>query len=408
LKKEICFLIVVFCSAVLSACGGGKEPPSASAAGDAVQTLAVSSTDQAAQPICSNEHQICTSTTSAPSPGKTIWYLPSPSGSARTNSLTAANVAWVNASPFDGVGLVLAGISWEILRPGYTLNYNSCITEARRADGITKQKAAIILTTYPAAPTDTVAWAHTNAQFGELARCLKEAGWAGLFHDNEAYQDQFGNTVHWTDRAGWVDRFLEPRNLIAWAARYGEQASAISKNFPGMIYGWYHAVTDADGVSPETFTGAGNGNLALGAAYSGMVNAIVAGQANLDLTDMGELFLGSGPTWFQAAANARRTTVRDHMPTLSRAGRADWSTVLQIGFMRFPGFTINGVSTASTAAAVTQELSDMWPHMSGNARVMYYAEDQFAAIPPYISLGVRAFNAGARGMDRSAKSSAAR
>ncbi len=331
-----------------------------------------------------------------PQSGKTIWYLPAPSGSTSTSLLTTANIAWVNASPFDGVALTMPGISWEILRPNYTLNYNTCLTEAHKADGITKKKAILILTTYPALPTDTAAWAHTNAQFGELARCLKDAGWTGLFHDNEAYQDQNGNPVQWTDRAGWVDRCMEPDCLTAWAARYGEQAKIISDNFPGMTYGWYHAVTDADGVSREPFTGAGNENLSFGAAYSGMVNAIAAGAANLSLHDMGELYLLSGSAAYQTAANLRRNEVVSHMPTLTAAGRAAWSRILQIGFMRMPGLTYNGATTETSVSDVTQELKDLWPHMSDNGIAGFYNEASFAELPAYITEGVKAFNDGGR------------
>ncbi len=330
-----------------------------------------------------------------PQSGKTIWFLPAPGGSAQTNTLTAAKISWMNASPFDGVGLVMPGISWEILRPNYTLNYNDCLTQAHNADGITKKKAVIILTTYPALPTDTAAWAHTNAQFGELARCLKEAGWTGLFHDNEAYQDQNGNSVDWTQRAGWVDRCTEPDCLTAWAARYGEQAKVISDNFPGMTYGWYHAVSDADGVSREPFTGAGNANFSSGAAYSGMVNAIAAGTANLSLHDMGELYFVKGATGsgsFQAAANLRRNEVISRLPTLTAAGRTGWPTILQISFMRMPGLTYNGTSAEMTASEVTRDLKDLWPYMSDNGIASYYSEAQFGELPAYISEGVKAFN----------------
>ncbi len=275
------------------------------------------------------------------------------------------------------------------MKPGYTLNYNDCLTEAHKADGITKKKAALILTNYPAGPSDTAAWAQTNAQFGLLARCLKEAGWVGLFHDPEPYSDQYGGQLpqpRWWDY-GWWNLFKDSDNLRAWAARYSEQAKIISDQFPGMVYGWYHSALAGDGVSPQSLRQSDNYFFSLGAAYSGMVNAIADGSANLSLIDMGEMYDGSGAGFYADYANYRRNTVQNNLPMLTAAGRAAYSSIVQIGFMRMTNY-----STTTNASNVTQELRDMWPNMSANGTAGYYDESSFGAIPSFIPEGASSFN----------------
>ncbi len=321
--------------------------------------------------------------------GKTIWYLHAPSGSSNTSNLTDANIAWANAAPFDGVALVLQNISWELFRPGYTLDYNDCLVQAHKADGITKKKAALILTNYPAPPTDTQAWAHINAQMGLLARCLKEAGWVGLFHDQEPYNNPDGSSITQSDmwNYSWATKATDPAGLNAWADRYAEQAQIVSQNFPGMTYGWYHTASAGDGVSPSEYRQSENTLYSLGAAYAGMVNAISDGSANLNVVDMGEIYDGAGSAFYQGAADYRRNSVQNNLANLSANARVNWANIVQIGFMRMPGHT-----TTTSASGVTQELQDMWSSLSPNGIASYYDESGFGYAPSFITSGVQAFN----------------
>jgi NPCBM/NEW2 domain len=321
--------------------------------------------------------------------GKTIWYLHAPSGSSDTSNLNDANIAWANAAPFDGVALVLQNISWQMFRPGYTLNYNDCLVQAHKADGITKKKAALILTNYPAPPTDTQAWAHVNAQMGLLARCLKEAGWVGLFHDQEPYNNPDGSAITQSDmwNYSWATKETDSAGLSAWAERYAEQARIVSDNFPGMTYGWYHTASAGDGVSPSAYRQSENTLYSLGAAYAGMVNAVSDGSANLNVVDMGEIYDGAGTSFYQGATDYRRNSVQNNLSNLSANARANWANIVQIGFMRMPGY-----STTTSALGVTQELEDMWSSLSPNGIASYYDESGFGYAPSFITSGVQSFN----------------
>lgn len=316
--------------------------------------------------------------------GKTIWYLPAPNGDVESASMNAAKVALVNSLPFDGVGLLLSGISWKILTPGYTLDYQACMTQTGLDAGITKKKAVIILTNYPAPPSDTGAWAKTNSNFGVLARCLKDSGWVGLFHDPEAYVDQNNNPLPgpW---ASWPTLNRDPAGLADWAARYGEQAKIISDNYPGMVYGWYHSAAVGDGKSQDVTQG-GNEFLPVGAAYAGMVDAVAAGAARLNLIDMGEKYDAAGASFFAGNRAYRSNEVQNNLTTLSSAGQAAWSRLMEIGFMRMTGY-----STTTSASNVAQELRDLWPNMTANGIAGYYDESSFAKMPPFLTEGIKAF-----------------
>ncbi len=321
--------------------------------------------------------------------GKTIWYLHAPSGSSDTSNLNDTNIAWANSAPFDGVALVLQNISWQIFRPGYTLNYDDCLVQAHKADGIKKKKAALILTNYPAPPTDTQAWAQVNAQMGLLARCLKEAGWVGLFHDQEPYNNPDGSSITQSDmwNYGWATKATDPTGLSAWADRYAEQARIVSDNFPGMTYGWYHTAAAGDGTSPSAYRQSENTLYSLGAAYAGMVNAVSDGSANLNVIDMGEIYDGAGSSFYQGATDYRRNSVQNNLSNLTANAQANWSNIVQIGFMRMPGY-----STTTSALGVTQELGDMWSSLSPNGIASYYDESGFGYAPSFITSGIESFN----------------
>lgn len=285
----------------------------------------------------------------------------------------------------DGQKIRLSGVQYD---KGLGVHADSSIS-FNLAAGCSRFKASVGLDDAVRNRTDTQTWAHINAQMGLLARCLKESGWVGLFHDQEPYNNPDGSSITQSDmwNYSWATKETDLKGLSAWADRYAEQAQIVSQNFPGMTYGWYHSASAGDGVSPSEYRQSENILYSLGAAYAEMVNAISDGSANLNVVDMGEIYDSAGSAFYQGAADYRRNSVQNNLSNLSANARVNWANIVQIGFMRMPGHT-----TTTSASGVTQELGDMWSSLSPNGIASYYDESGFGYAPSFITSGVQAFN----------------
>ncbi|MFH4259039.1 hypothetical protein WAJ21_21730, partial [Acinetobacter baumannii] len=78
---------------------------------------------------------------------------------------------------------------------GYTADYDYIMGQLAYAAGITKKKALLVLTSYPTNPSNAAGWAAAVAGHGIIAKALHDSGWDAIFHDNEPYQDRFGNPL---------------------------------------------------------------------------------------------------------------------------------------------------------------------------------------------------------------------
>ncbi|MER3554688.1 MAG: hypothetical protein C4331_10165 [Meiothermus sp.] len=324
--------------------------------------------------------------------GRMIWYNPQPRESMYTDHLTPDVVARINALPFDGITLMVRGVSWESMRAGYSLNSANLLAQLHKADGIKKKKGLLLLTSWPASPSDTAAWNKMIQVQGQIAAAMRQVdGWATIFHDNEPYQDPYGNQLGdmWWDK-GWWMLFRNDERIRGY---YRQMANTLSANYPGLHYAWYHGPYVGDYSSQGWVTAEQTGNAFGGArlAFFGMLEAIAQDGANLVLHDGGESYNGRGKSFYLNSADYRSYGILKNVSDLSPAARAIYSQTVQIDFGR-----MRGSATTTSASSVTQELNDLWPALTAQGYVWYYVEDDFLSIGSGIVDGVAAFQASAK------------
>lgn len=334
----------------------------------------------------------------APSGEKVIWYAAQPRESMYTDQLTPARIAAINASPYDGVALLVRGVSWECLRSGYSTTYAAVRAQMDLAAGITKKKALLILTSWPAAPSNAAAWASVIAAHGLIAQAAHDAGWEAIFHDNEPYQDSNGNPLpgpNYYDYGWWFIYNTQPAELAALFDRYRALANIVAANAPGIGYGWYHgpyvglpAAPGGQVPGSVDWGQAGHGFKGAAWAFAGMVEAIVSDGANLYLHDMGESYDGSGAQFYQNSADWRKNQAGPALTMLSPAAQAAYSSTVQIGFGRMVGH-----ATTSSRSGRFQELSDMWPALTARGWSWLYEETNFFNPNYEVTLGTADFQA---------------
>lgn len=325
-----------------------------------------------------------------PSGGRMVWYNSQPRDNMYTDQLTPDVIARINALPFDGITLMVRGVSWESMRAGYSLDPQNLLNQLHKADGIKKKKGLLLLTSWPANPSDSAAWNNMVKVQGQIAAAMRQVdGWTTLYHDNEPYQDSYGNPLgsEWWDK-GWWMLFKNDERIRTY---YRAVANAVASNYPGIHYVWYHGPYVGDYSAPGWVNAeqAGSGFGGARLAFFGMLEAVVQDGAKMVLHDGGESYNGQGKNFYLNSADYRSYGILNNVSDLSPAARAAFSKAVQIDFGR-----MRGSATTTSASSVTQELKDLWPALTEQGYVWYYVEDNFLNIGSGITDGVKAFQAG--------------
>jgi hypothetical protein len=83
---------------------------------------------------------------------------------------------------------------------------------------------------------------------GQIAAALYRVGGLHRFHDNEPYQDPYGNQLgaQWWDK-GWWMIYKNDEHIRTY---YRAVANAIGSSYPGLHYIWYHGSYVGDYHAP--------------------------------------------------------------------------------------------------------------------------------------------------------------
>lgn len=329
-------------------------------------------------------------------------YCPQPRESMYLDQLTPEKIAWLNSSPFTTVTFLVRGVSWEILRTTGTMNEAEVARQLALANAVTKDKAVLILESWPAPPANRALWTAMNNRLGSLAKMMYRANtdpanrgrWTTLFKDPEPYQDNLGKSLpgpNYWDYGPWMIFGKTPADREALTAIYYEQAQILAQNFPGLRFVWYHSAAAGDGAAPGSVLAnqAGNGFLGLGAMYAGITNAIADGVRLLEV-DQGEAYDLQGAAAYAASAAYRSGPVTNGLSGLSAKAKANYKELVSIGVFRMQGhFAAAGKELS--ASDVANDIANAWPTLSGVADWALYVEDEFCKVDPVILAGIAQF-----------------
>lgn len=344
---------------------------------------------------------------------KLVWELRSEgSRFCWADQLTQADIDAINASPVDGISLMVPGFSLEACQTGFRFNEAQFRAALDKIKGKIKKRVRILIrTTFPSDPLENLAaWDTLTAEHAKAARILSEYGIDGFDHDQEPYQTSSGGALvasnpevlalskkygvainqgswgwnYWD--FSWVFLFREAKyqaTLEAWGERY---AKTLAAAYPGIGYDFYTAISNSDGAAPNWVNAeqAGNGFKAVGYVWRGINRAVSAG-AKLVPGDLNEDFEMNEADWgtgiFQKSVDYRR------LQTPLKSGIPGWETQQAFGHMRR-----RGSAQTSSTADVLKNLKALWPSLyapaGGYARVGFYFETG-EPLTPEIYEGIR-------------------
>jgi hypothetical protein len=255
--------------------------------------------------------------------------------SARTQFILP-NADHINSLPFDGI-VVNIPASWSSLSPG------AVVTEADvkfwldplKNFNAGKENYIIMQMDKPGNLFDDAAWAQAVQNWKTVAKVAQEAGFKGVFFDNEEYARKWMN---FPEDFSPEEAALGLEALQAKASQRGrELMAAIASEMPdgkvAIAHGPYLSVPDNPQDIPAAQLQAGGSDLheLRGPFFTGFLEAL---GPNQQLIDGGELYALRTAAEFKQSADYRNNTVQDLIDwDVAPDALANWADRVDTGHM---------------------------------------------------------------------------
>jgi hypothetical protein len=255
--------------------------------------------------------------------------------SARTQFILP-NEAHINSLPFDGI-VVNIPASWSSMSPG------AVVTEADvkywldplKAFNAGKENYISMQIDKPASLTDDAAWAQVAENWRMVAKVAKEAGFKGVFFDNEEYAAKW---LNFPEDFSAEEAALGLDALQALASQRGrELMEAVKSEMPdgkvAIAHGPYLSVpANPDDIpAAELQAGGSTFHELRGPFFTGFLEALGPNQT---LIDGGELYALRTAAEFKQSADYRNNTVQNLIDwDVKPDALANWADRVDTGHM---------------------------------------------------------------------------
>jgi hypothetical protein len=275
--------------------------------------------------------------------------------SARTQFILP-NEGHINSLPFDGI-VVNIPASWSSMSPGAVIieaDVKSWL-DPLKAFNAGKENYISMQMDKPSNLFDDAAWAQVAQNWKIVAKVAQEAGFKGIFFDNEEYAGKWMNfpeDFSPEEAAAGLDA------LQAKASQRGrEMMQAVAEEMPdgkvAIAHGPYLSVPSDPGAPPAAELQAGDSSFheLRGPFFTGFLEAL---GPNQQLIDGGELYALRTAAEFKQSVDFRNNTVPDLIDWNVRPDAlANWADRVDTGHMVYTGAFPAGYSQTPETLVTT-------------------------------------------------------